>query len=415
MAKKYRVCFRLPDGRRGESFCQTKHEAELTKSMVNALIASVNSGIVNQDALQWASKLPQSYYDKLVRWGLLTERTVGVTLAKLVAFIAEQQKSPKVKYANDNVGRRLISVFGAHRDISTISRADAESFTRLLAKSVNSKNGKPIKDSTARTMLQRVKYMFNEAVRVGWLDVSPFMSTSIKADVDKSDWCYISKQEVLSVLDNVHNPELRAMIALYRFAGIRGKSELTEMTWSPETIRWSSTDSQCSISITSPKLKHTTARHWRTVPLPPFVERYLSEWFAVCPEGRKMFGVGMGMGRAADNVVKAFRDNGIDIHRAYNLRRSFCCDMMEAVGAADAAMYESLCGHSFEVGMKHYQLLHYNRRQTGEQKVMDFWSRPETTTPFTTPNPAESEGIRGNLKTSQDGNSAENVGNSGIF
>ena len=128
-----------------------------------------------------------------------------------------------------------------------------------------------------------------------------------------------------------------------------------------------------------------------------------------------MFGVGMGMGRAADNVVKAFRDNGIDIHRAYNLRRSFCCDMMEAVGAADAAMYESLCGHSFEVGMKHYQLLHYNRRQTGEQKVMDFWSRPETTTPFTTPNPAESEGIRGNLKTSQDGNSAENAGNSGIF
>lgn len=415
MAKKYRVCFRLPDGRRGESFCQTKHEAELTKSMVNALIASANSGIVNQDALQWASKLPQSYYDKLVRWGLLTERTVGVTLAKLVAFIAEQQKSPKVKYANDNVGRRLISVFGAHRDISTISRADAESFTRLLAKSVNSKNGKPIKDSTARTMLQRVKYMFNEAVRVGWLDVSPFMSTSIKADVDKSDWCYISKQEVLSVLDNVHNPELRAMIALYRFAGIRGKSELTEMTWSPETIRWSSTDSQCSISITSPKLKHTTARHWRTIPLPPFVERYLSEWFSVCPEGRKMFGVGIGMGRAADNVVKAFRDNGIDIHRAYNLRRSFCCDMMEAVGAADAAMYESLCGHSFGVGMKHYQLLHFNRRQTGEQKVLDFWNRPETTTPNTTPHHATTDANGELLKNQESRNNAENAGNSGFF
>lgn len=415
MAKKYRVCFRLPDGRRGESYCQTKHEAELTKSMVNALIASVNSGIVNQDALQWAAKLPQSYYDKLVRWGLLTERTVGVTLAKLVAFIAEQQKSPKIKYANDNVGRRLISVFGAHRDISTISRADAESFTRLLAKSVNAKTGKPIKDSTARTMLQRVKYMFNEAVRVGWLEVSPFMATSIKADVDKSNWLYVSKQEVLSVLDNIHNPELRAMIALYRFAGIRGKSELMEMTWTPETIRWSSTDNQCSISITSPKLKHTTARHWRTVPLPPFVERYLSEWFSSCPEGRKMFGVGVSFYRAADNVVKAFRENGIDIHRAYNLRRSFCCDMMEAVGAADAAMYESLCGHSFEVGMKHYQLLHYNRRQTGEQKVLDFWNRPESTTPFTTPNHGESRRIVANYETGKKRDTAENAGNSGFF
>lgn len=415
MSKKYRVCFRLPDGRRGESFCQTKHEAELTKSMVNALIASVNSGIVNQDALQWASKLPQSYYDKLVRWGLLSERAVGVTLSKLVDFIAEQQKSDKIKYANANVGRRLIAVFGAHRDIKTISRADAESFTRLLSKSVNAKNGKPIKDSTARTMLQRVKYMFNEAVRVGWLEVSPFMATSIKADIDKSDWVYISKQEVLSVLDNVHNPELRAMIALYRFAGIRGKSELMEMTWTPETIRWTSTDSQCSISIASPKLKHSSARHWRTVPLPPFAERYLSDWFAVCPEGRKMFGSSVSMCRAADDVVKAFHENGIEIHRAYNLRRSFCCDIMEAVGAADAAMYESLCGHSFEVGMKHYQLLHFNRRQTGEQKVLDFWNRTETTTPFTTPYHTDIDGHITTFRNSKNDDSPKNTGNQGVF
>lgn len=415
MSKKYRVCFRLPDGRRGESFCQTKHEAELTKSMVNALIASVNSGIVNQDALQWASKLPQSYYDKLVRWGLLSERAVGVTLSKLVDFIAEQQKSDKIKYANANVGRRLIAVFGAHRDIKTISRADAESFTRLLTKSVNAKNGKPIKDSTARTMLQRVKYMFNEAVRVGWLEVSPFMATSIKADIDKSDWVYISKQEVLSVLDNVHNPELRAMIALYRFAGIRGKSELMEMTWTPETIRWTSTDSQCSISIASPKLKHSSARHWRTVPLPPFAERYLSDWFTVCPEGRKMFGSSVSMCRAADAVVKAFHENGIEIHRAYNLRRSFCCDIMEAVGAADAAMYESLCGHSFEVGMKHYQLLHFNRRQTGEQKVLDFWNRTETTTPFTTPYHTDIDGHITTFRNSKNDDSPKNTGNQGVF
>lgn len=391
MAKKIRVNFRLPDGRRGVTFCQTQAEANLTKSMVGALIAAVHSGIVNQDALIWASRLPADHYQKLVRWGLLTERSVGITVTKLIDFVLKQKKADKTKYNYNNVGRRLISFFGGGRDIRTISRADAESFCRLLTQSVSSA-GKQIKPSSAKQFLQTVKYIFNEAVRVGWLDFNPFIVTQISSDIDKTEWVYISKDDVLRVLENVTDPELKSMIALMRFAGVRGQSEFSSMTWTPETIRWKSIDQQCSISITSPKLQHHAAKYWRTVPLPEFVERILSEWFWNRPDGEKrMFGVLGAVRSDINKIVRTFRENGIEIYRPYNLRRSFCCDIMEAVGS-DASMYEAICGHSFSIGMKHYQLIHNNRRQNAEQKVIDFWTRSEATTPFTTPQQPETAG-----------------------
>ena len=103
MAKKYRVNFRLPDGRRGVTFCQTQAEANLTKSMVGALIAAVHSGIVNQDALIWASRLPAEHYQKLVRWGLLTERSVGITVTKLIDFVLNQKKAEKTILTNTHI------------------------------------------------------------------------------------------------------------------------------------------------------------------------------------------------------------------------------------------------------------------------------------------------------------------------
>lgn len=377
MAKKYRVCFRLPDGRRGESFCQTQAEANLTRTMVGALIASANSGIVNQDALEWASRLSPEYYQKLVRWGLLTERSVGVRLDKLIEFIDAQPKASSTRTVTRNAAERLVAFFGSNRDIRTIARADAETFCRLLSQSVSQRSGKPLAKSSCRAILTRVKYMFNEAVRIGWIDSNPFNVTSISVDVDKSDWVYVTKSDAIRVIENTPDKQIRAIIALYRFAGTRGRSELKPMQWTSEYIRWTTSESPCSVSFCSPKLRHSTARHWRTIPLPDFAERYISDWFAACPDGsRNIFGA-CGIDNIGDKITLIFRKNGIEINRAYNLRRSFCCDMMEAVGS-DAAMYEALCGHSFKIGMQHYQLLHNNRRQSGEQKVLNFWNRPGT-------------------------------------
>lgn len=368
----------MPDGRRGESFCQTQAEANLTRSMVNALIASANSGIVNQDALEWASRLSPSYYNKLVRWGLLTERSVGVRLDRLIDFVRSKLIAKSTINNHNSAARRLLSFFGANRDIQTITRADAESFTLFLTRATSLLNGKPIGLVTARSNLKRVKFMFNEAARIGWIESNPFNYTSITYDIDKSDWAYISKEDVIRVIDNTPEPELKAIIALFRFAGTRGSSELKPMEWTTEFVRWGTGSEPGSVSFRSPKLVHNSSRYWRTVPLPAFAERYLSEWFSACPEGsKKIFGYKYSIAKIGDKITRIFHNNGIEINRSYNLRRSFCCDMMEAVGS-DAAMYEAICGHSFQVGMQHYQLLHNNRRQSGEQRVLDFWNRAKS-------------------------------------
>ena len=51
----------------------------------------------------------------------------------------------------------------------------------------------------------------------------------------------------------------------------------------------------------------------------------------------------------------------------YNLRRSFCSDLMES--GIDPKLYEAVCGHGFEMGMRHYQILHPDRQRSGFDKI----------------------------------------------
>ena len=51
----------------------------------------------------------------------------------------------------------------------------------------------------------------------------------------------------------------------------------------------------------------------------------------------------------------------------YNLRRSFCSDLMES--GIDPKLYEAVCGHGFEMGMRHYQILHPDRQRSGFEKI----------------------------------------------
>lgn len=51
----------------------------------------------------------------------------------------------------------------------------------------------------------------------------------------------------------------------------------------------------------------------------------------------------------------------------YNNRRSFCSDIMEA--GVDPKIYEAVCGHSFQMGMSHYQILHPDRQSKGYDKI----------------------------------------------
>ena len=75
----------------------------------------------------------------------------------------------------------------------------------------------------------------------------------------------------------------------------------------------------------------------------------------------------------------------------YNLRKSFCCDLMET--GIDPAVYEAITDHSYAIAMKHYQIPHTKRLQTGYEKVFESWglkSRCENL-PETVENPSKHE------------------------
>ena len=94
---------------------------------------------------------------------------------------------------------------------------------------------------------------------------------------------------------------------------------------------------------------------------------------------------------ARANSGKTIKDqfvrNKVDIKTPYNLRRSYCRDLME--GGVDPKTYEYYCGHSLAVALKHYQSWDELRAQKAAPKILEALkgSDENSTTYFTTYSP----------------------------
>lgn len=139
----------------------------------------------------------------------------------------------------------------------------------------------------------------------------------------------------------------RAIIALGRFAGCRGASDLHVLTW--DKIRWSSAGELGSVLLEG-KTK-------RKIPFTPILEKALADWYDVTPEGARVF-PGMDKNTNTNNMFKKYAHRaGVEIPEAkpwYNLRKSFCTDIMGS--GANLDEYRRICGHSPNVALNHYMI-----------------------------------------------------------
>ena len=225
----------------------------------------------------------------------------------------------------------------------------------------------PYSEATVNRRIKRAKQVFTQAKRLGWVAENPFAFIKGGESVNPLRWAYVDAEAVLQVISASHLPKWRAIIALGRFAGVRGSSELYGLLW--EHVRWSSPGEPGQIVIMAVKNKRH-GRQFRTIPLHPVAERELAALFSLADEKETHVFPGMKKQTNFRNMTEKLAIRaGLPLwpNIWYNLRKSFCSDLMET--GLDPVVYESITDHSYAVAMKHYQIHHAKRLQTGYEKI----------------------------------------------
>lgn len=355
-----------------------KREAERIGEKIKDLVtARETGGKLEKELKIWVNKLADSdsgLYAKLAKLGLVEPVQEKHTLDDLIErYHAGRQNMEKITietYAKPE--KNLRDFFGTDCELFKITPSRADEFAVWLrTEPLNQRKKKavPYSKATVNKRIGYIKQLFKYAKRIGWLPENPFDDIKGGDSVNHEKWHYVDRDTIMQVLDACCLPKWRAIIALGRFAGLRGSSETYGLRW--EDVQWSSDGQPGELLIRAEKNK----RHGkiaRTVPMCEAVERELRTLFDLAKEGEthvfpkmeKRTNFGTMMERA---VKQAFVPVWPSLW--YNLRKSFCCDLMEA--GIDPVVYEAITDHSYAVAMKHYQMPHTARLQKGYEKVRE--------------------------------------------
>ncbi len=381
-AKKntYRLRFTIGD-KRPEFIAHTQAEAASVNLNVNKLISSQKTGIQNVEALEWAQTRPKGRLrDFLIRWGLLEDTSdKEKTIGDLCNHFQKKGVEKETLNTYKSTGRNLVNFYGAEKLLRDITPKDASDFERYLETAAY--NGAGYSKVTVKKRIQITRQFFLEARRLHWIIENPFDGIHGGNLANPERWLYIPRETVLEVMGNTPNLETRAKIALCRFAGARGASEFDSLEWNPEWIQWSADGKQGTIRLHRKKTEDSGFSD-TIVPMIPELENALRDLFDRAEPGTvKIFHSRSNPGKV---IKDQFRRFGIDIKTPYNLRRSYCRDLMEA--GIDPKSYEYFAGHSLKVALKHYQQWDEIRAQKAAPRVLEALQGIEqgekTTPPF---------------------------------
>jgi integrase len=225
----------------------------------------------------WLRACPPKLKAKLVAKGVIDDPTAR-TLSSLCDYcIRQAHVEPATLQKYRDAKANLLAYFG-DRSIEGITAGDAHEFRTWLARKGRRPRGTPLASTTVSKRLEQARAFFASAVRKQWLTYNPFEGVTARATSGDERQFYVTKEATQALLDAA-DPELRLMIALCRYGGLRVPSEL----W-PLRLDWINLETGL-LQVYSPKNKRYEHKRWRFVPLFPEIRGILQDAFDAAPEG----------------------------------------------------------------------------------------------------------------------------------
>ncbi|MBQ2822700.1 MAG: site-specific integrase [Thermoguttaceae bacterium] len=299
-------------------------------------------------------------YEKLVSLGLLPKKEKTVTVGDVCNMYLQfcKAKTEATEYKHEQAVKLVLGYFDTETPVKDITTDDALKFRRWVETAPlnsRSKEAKPYSRFCVNRRVSAVKSIFHFAQnRLNLIPNNPFniIESGPTGNTENKD--YVSKEVILDVIEKTGNLKWKLILAFGRFAGCRGASDLSLLTW--DKIHWSSQEEIGFVTLEG----KTTGN----VPLHPVLENLLRDWFDRAPEGvEKVFPEVNKISNINTNIKKSIRRAGYEVWKNpwYSLRTSFCNDVLES--GVDLITYQHVCRHSMNTALKYYQKYHNGREK----------------------------------------------------
>lgn len=254
-----------------------KNSAESVKTRVELLLAAQQSGEpLDGETARWVGSLGDKLHERLARVGVVSVRARATLGAFLDSFIREREGSRKPGTAAvwRAAQRDLIEFFTADKPLRDISAGDADSWRAWLSST------KGLADNTANRRAGHAKQFLRAAVRLRLIPENPFQDLTSAVRGTPQKFRFIDRATVAAVLDACPDAEMRLIIVLSRFGGLRVPSEIVALRWGG--VNWEHN----RMTIRSPKTEHHAGHESRVIPLFPELKPHLeAAFFSPAAEG----------------------------------------------------------------------------------------------------------------------------------
>lgn len=234
----------------------SRTEAEQVRLNLSRIEACHAAGIQPDPALtQWTATTTGRLRDALVAAGFAAQT---LTIREYLA---------RSRSTGNKLRRRLAQLLERRLGQVPLQQLTLEHATTIAAELTGNGNTLSGKITTLRAI-------FRPAAEQGLIQSNPFAQIPTPKADNTQRKRFVTREEVQRIIDSTADPELRLMIALGRYAGIRIPSELLAMKWSD--INWQDR----RFTVTDVK-----RRTLRVVPIFPELATYFSEAHTAAPEG----------------------------------------------------------------------------------------------------------------------------------
>ncbi len=322
-----------------------------------------SGGRIDKTTSEWLASIGPELRQKLIKVELI-EATADdhgpVTLGPFLASYLESRKD--VKDSTLATYRKtitaLLNYFGSDRRLDSVTAGDAEMWRVEQATNGNQRDRErsEMAENSVRRRVGLARQFFRHAVKRKLIAENPFdgLPAAVRGNAKRQQ--FIPAETIYEALQHATCPQLRAVIALSRFAGIRVPSEFVSLTWQDVDLEAS------RLTIQASKTEHHEDGGLRFCPIFPELRPFLRALYDAanpgidCPMSTPV----ITRWRSADqNIGTAFRKL---LKRAgikpwpklfHNLRASRQTELLAEFPVKDVCEW---IGNSQPVAMKHYAM-----------------------------------------------------------
>ncbi len=270
-----RLIFKMPHGGR-----QAIHLGNIRKQIareigehVDHLVRCIQTGEEpKRRTVEWVVGIQADWPELAARLTTLGLLNNGARADEVFAdFVDEYILSRKdVKPGTTKVWKQTatkIRAFFERRTLKNLTKKDGKDFDRWL-KTPKALGGAGHKASAAGKHLSFARGFLNEAVDAEIIAANPFRKVKADRTIDKSRQRFVAAETIEKVISLAPDAEMRAIIALSRWGGLRTPSEPFALQW--RHIDWE----RRRINVQAPKTEKV-GKPTREIPLFPELVPYL--------------------------------------------------------------------------------------------------------------------------------------------